>query len=55
MRKLRCCHIKFGNTLDIAHIPAFRAAMAELHPEKSVLLHHHVSDDRLLYRYPLIQ
>lgn len=55
MKKLRCLRIKFDNQLEFTQIPAFRAALAKLYPENSVLLHHHISDKELLHRYPLIQ
>lgn len=55
MKKIKCVRIKFANSIEFNEIPAFRAAIAKLHPQKSVLLHHHLNDEQLLYRYPVLQ
>lgn len=41
--------------LEFNEIPAFRAALSNLYPKKSILAHHHINEQKLLYRYPLIQ
>ncbi len=55
MKKLRCARLKFDNSLKLNEIPAFRAALSNLYPEKSVWQHHHLDNKKLLYHYPLIQ
>lgn len=54
MKKLKIARVVFENTIRQEEIAPFRAAVAKKVPQNNVLLHHHL-EDKLLYRYPLIQ
>ncbi|MBZ5857559.1 CRISPR-associated endonuclease Cas6 [Flavihumibacter profundi] len=55
VKKLRVLVVRFDQRMEVWQTPAFRAAIIEKVGRKHVAFSHHVSDEELLYRYPLIQ
>lgn len=55
MPKIRYLKIRFNHQLHSRDIPKFRAAVIEKTERVSSLFHNHISDTKVMYRYPLIQ
>lgn len=52
---VRLMKIQFGGEVTTKDIPAFRGAIIEKVGRSNVLFHHHLEENRVLYKYPLIQ
>ena len=55
MKTIKTAHLIFDGAIHLDELRAFRSAINLVNEKKDVLLHHHLSDGKLLYRYPLIQ
>ena len=55
MKTLRILKVSFDCELAPHELPAFRAAIIEKAGREYNLFHNHLSDDEVIYRYPLIQ
>jgi len=55
MKKLRIVTIVFDAEVQPFEIPAVRGAIIEKVGRAHILFHNHLDDDKVLYRYPLIQ
>jgi hypothetical protein len=55
MKKIRILQVSFDTEIQDHEIPAFRGAIVEKVGRDSILFHHHLAGDALLYKYPLIQ
>ncbi|GIV43248.1 MAG: hypothetical protein KatS3mg035_0371 [Bacteroidia bacterium] len=55
MKTLKILSIDFANPVHDYEIPAYRAAIAHKIGEGNLLFHHHLDENHLLRRYPLIQ
>lgn len=55
MKRIRLLRVSFNSLIKSYEIPAFRGAVAHKAGKDSILFHNHYSDDRLNYKYPLIQ
>lgn len=55
MKKIKVARLTLNACLENREIPQFRAAVASLVQKENALFHHHLNDQVLLYRYPLIQ
>lgn len=53
--KTRYLHIVFSEEIQSYEIPYFRAAVIEKSKRESSLFHNHIDDEKVIYRYPLIQ
>jgi len=54
MKKVRLLQIEFENEIAAYEIPAFRGAIVKISGMENTLFHNH-KNDKLLYKYPLIQ
>lgn len=54
-KKIRTLHISFDAPLVPSQVAAFRGAIIEKAGREHLLFHNHISDDKFIYRYPLIQ
>ncbi len=48
-------HIVFSEHIQAYEIPYFRAAVIEKSKRESNLFHNHIDEEKVIYRYPLIQ
>lgn len=55
MKKIKTLLVRFENELTPYQISAFRGAVIEKVGRENILFNHHLSDDKYLYAYPLIQ
>jgi hypothetical protein len=55
MKKIRMLRVSFDTEIRDVEIPSFRSAIIEKVGKDSVLFHHHIDEDKYLYKYPLIQ
>jgi len=55
MKKIRLLRVSFNTAISNSEIPAFRAAVIEKVGRDQIMFHHHVTDTKYLYQYPLIQ
>lgn len=55
MKKLRILTVNFDQEIKGQQVSAFRGAVIEKVGRENLLFHHHKSDTKLLYQYPLIQ
>lgn len=55
MKKIRYLHIEFDEEIAGHEIPAFRGGIIEKAGRENVLFHNHLSGNKFLYSYPLIQ
>lgn len=55
MKKVRMLRVSFDAEIRDCEVPSFRSAIIDKVGEGNILFHHHVNDDKYLYRYPLIQ
>lgn len=55
MQRVKVLVVKFDRNLTGLEIPKFRSAVIEKITEPDILFHHHKNDDKVLYKYPLIQ
>ncbi|MCX6252315.1 MAG: CRISPR-associated endonuclease Cas6 [Bacteroidetes bacterium] len=55
MKKIRMLRVSFDAEIKDSEVPAFRAAIIDKVGQKNVLFHHHLDQEKFLYRYPLIQ
>lgn len=54
-KTIRTLVVKFNVPLQPWEVSAFRGAIIEKVGREHLLFNHHISDDKFLYRYPLIQ
>ncbi|MCS6982501.1 MAG: CRISPR-associated endonuclease Cas6 [Flavobacteriales bacterium] len=55
MKKIKYARLILEGALTLEQVPAFRAAIARTARHHKELFHHHEEENKLLYRYPLIQ
>ncbi len=55
MQRVKVLVVKFDRNLTGLEIPKFRSAVIEKIANPDILFHHHKNDDKVLYKYPLIQ
>lgn len=55
MKKIKTLSVQLDSPLQLREVPKFRAAVIEATGRISDLYHNHITDDKVLYRYPLIQ
>jgi hypothetical protein len=55
MKKLKVLHVIFENRVEAQHVAAFRAAVAGKIKTNKILFHHHLDENKRLFRYPLAQ
>jgi len=55
MKKIRTLLVTFSNNLGTAPLTAFRGAIIEKVGRENILFHNHLSDEKFVYKYPLIQ
>lgn len=55
MKKIRILAICFEQQILPKDLPKFRGAIIRKTEQKSILFHNHIGNDKLRYRYPLIQ
>lgn len=55
MKKIKTLSVQLDSPLQLQEVPNFRAAVIEATGRVSDLYHNHLTDDKVLYRYPLIQ
>lgn len=55
MKKIKVLHVIFDNHFEPYNVIALRAAIAKNIAKNKLLFHHHIDDNRRLFRYPLAQ
>lgn len=55
MKKIKLLTVTFDTEIRDFEIPAFRGAVVDKVGRDNILFHNHLDDDKLLYKYPLIQ
>jgi len=55
MKKIKLLTVTFDTEIRDYEIPAFRGAVIEKVGKDNILFHNHLGDNKLLYKYPLIQ
>jgi hypothetical protein len=55
VKKIRLLRVSFDAIIRDAEVPAFRSAVIEKVGRDQIMFHHHIDDQKYLYRYPLIQ
>lgn len=55
LKKLRTLLVKFDNALNIWEVPAFRGAVIEKVGREHLLFHHHLTDKKHYFQYPMVQ
>ena len=55
MKKIKLLTVTFDTEIKDFEIPAFRGAVINKVGRDSILFHNHIDDNKLLYKYPLIQ
>jgi hypothetical protein len=55
MEKIKTLSVQLDSPLNFGEVPKFRAAVIEATGRISDLYHNHMTDNKVLYRYPLIQ
>ena len=55
MTKVKILDIVFENSIEDFEIEAFRGAVSKLVGYENTLFHNHLSDNKLVYAYPLVQ
>lgn len=55
MKKVKILHVIFDNHFEAFEVNAFRAAIANKISNNKILFHHHIDNQRRLFRYPLAQ
>lgn len=55
VKKIKLLTVSFDTEIRDYEIPAFRGAVVAKVGRENILFHNHLNDNKLLYRYPLIQ
>lgn len=55
MQKIQLLRLRFENEFEQSEITAVRAAVAQKIGKDNILFHHHIDNEKVLFRYPLIQ
>jgi len=55
LKKIRILNITFDTEIKSYEIPAFRGAIFKKAGLENILFHNHLSDNKFLFKYPLIQ
>lgn len=55
MKKIKLLTVTFDTEIRDYEIPAFRGAVVDKVGRDNILFHNHLDDNKLLYKYPLIQ
>jgi hypothetical protein len=55
MKKIKLLTVTFDTEIRDYEIPAFRGAIVDKVGRDNILFHNHIDDNKLLYKYPLIQ